>query len=64
MDNVFQLLMAYYAWDLSYPKQFQLLGFMQQFVLNDTATAFFKGSNYIKMEKQMNAMMKKSTLNN
>lgn len=33
-DALVHLLYAYYAWDLSYPKNYLLLGFLQVYVLN------------------------------
>jgi len=45
------LLMTYYMFDLSYPKCYQILGFLQTAVLKDKAP-FHKGANFIKFEKQ------------
>lgn len=48
------LLMCYYVWDLSYPKHYQLLGFLQTYVLEDTdkESSFFMSQNYIKFVKE------------
>lgn len=42
---VLELLYAYYAWGLIYPKQYQLLGCIQQFVLKDAENTFHKSTN-------------------
>ena len=42
------LLFCYYVWDLSYPKQYQLLGFLQTYVLEDNQNKFDKSGNYLK----------------
>lgn len=52
-DALLDLLFCYYAWDLSYPKTYQLLGFIQQFVLEDNKNKFFASSSYIKFVKAM-----------
>ncbi len=47
------LLFCYYVWDLSYPKTYKLLGFMQQFILGDTKNKFFTSSTYVRFVKAM-----------
>ena len=37
-----KLLFCYYVWDLSYPKQYQFLGFLQTYVLEDKENKFVK----------------------
>jgi hypothetical protein len=54
---VLQLLMAYYAWDLNYPKEYQLLSFLQIYFLKDTAIMPFKGTNLTKMEFKFKELM-------
>ena len=46
-----QLLYSYYIWDLSYPKQCQILGFLQEVVLKDTDSKFFKCTRFKQFEK-------------
>ena len=46
------LLMTYYVFDLSYPKMYQLLGLLQVRLFGDNAT-FFKSSNYIKFDRNL-----------
>jgi len=50
---LFNLLCSYYVWDLCYPKQYQLLVFLQLHLLKDEKdkTSLFKSSAYIKFEK-------------
>ncbi|XP_076071907.1 uncharacterized protein LOC143043508 [Mytilus galloprovincialis] len=45
------LVVTYYVYDLSYPKCYQLLGFLQMAILKDNAN-FHKGANYLKFEKE------------
>ncbi|XP_071132931.1 uncharacterized protein [Mytilus edulis] len=56
-DNVLTslncLLYCYYVWDLSYPKQYQLLGFIQHVILNDKANKFYMSSNYLRFTKKI-----------
>jgi len=44
------LLMVYHVFDLNYPKCYQLLGFLQFSLFQDSAP-FFKCSNYLKFEE-------------
>ena len=55
-DGILKLLYAYYAWDLSYPKFYQLLGFFQHYVLGDKENQFFASSNYLKFAKKFDSM--------
>jgi hypothetical protein len=50
-EGVLRLIYAYYAWDLSYPKHFQLLGVLQNYILQDRETQFFMSQNYLKLCK-------------
>jgi len=45
------LLACYYVWDLTYPKSYQLLVFLQQHLLGDTKERLFKATSLIKFEK-------------
>ena len=54
LDYLLCLLGCYYAWDLSYPKQYQLLAFLQVHLLLDTGNQVNKSTNFIKFEKQFN----------
>ncbi|XP_062578362.1 uncharacterized protein LOC134240278 isoform X3 [Saccostrea cucullata] len=47
-----ELLFCYYSWDLSYPKYFQILGFIQFYVLDDKENKFAKSFNYLKFTKE------------
>ena len=47
------ILFVYYVFDLTYPKHYQLLGFIQQFVLEDNENKFFTSSAYIKLLKEI-----------
>ncbi len=47
------LLFCYYAWQLRYPTQYQLLGFLQEHLIpEDTDISFFKSAQYIKFNKK------------
>lgn len=46
LTMVVRLLQAYYAWDLAYPKQYQLLGFVQQYIFGDTDNIFYKSAAF------------------
>lgn len=50
------LMQCYYVWDLTYPIQYQLLGFLQMHLLKDTSAHFKKSTSFIKFEKHF-AMM-------
>jgi len=43
------LLACYYVWDLTYPKSYQLLVFLQQHLLGDTKERLFKATSLIKV---------------
>ena len=45
-DALTKLLFCYYVWDLSYPKQYQLLGFLQTYVLEEKENKFDKYEQY------------------
>jgi hypothetical protein len=52
-DLVISLMYCYYAWQLNYPTQYQLLAFIQEhLILEDKNTNFFKSSLYIKYNKK------------
>ena len=46
------LMLCYYVWDLAYPKHYQILGFLQTYVLEDRESTFFMSGNYIKFLKE------------
>ena len=56
LGMVLQLLYAYCAWDLTYPKRYQLLGFIQQYVIKDVAnmSTFQKCTNFKNFETMFN----------
>ena len=45
------LLFAYYVWDLAYLKYYQLLGFLQVYILGDKENKFAMSQNYLKFTK-------------
>jgi hypothetical protein len=47
-DALTKLLFCYYVWDLSYPKQYQFLCFLQTYVLEDKENKFDMSGNYLK----------------
>jgi len=47
---------CYYAWDLSYPKQYQVLAFVQEKMF-DRREKLFKGISLIKFEKSVQAIV-------
>ena len=47
-DQTLMLMFSYYAWGLSYPKQFQLLPFIQEHVVGDSDPSLFKSTAYNK----------------
>ena len=49
---VMMLLKCYYAWQLTYPTQYQLLPFLQEHVLQDRSAGLFKSTKYIKFNKR------------
>jgi len=48
---IYNLLASYYVWDLSYPKQYQILAFFQLYLLKDMKESLFKCASFIKFEK-------------
>lgn len=44
-------LFAYYVWDLAYPKNYQLLGFLQVYILKDRENKLAMSQNYLKFTK-------------
>ena len=57
-EAVTRLLFCYYVWDLSYSKQYQLLGFIQQYILEDRRNRFHMSGNYLKFVKKYEDTMK------
>jgi hypothetical protein len=47
-DQTLMLVFCYYAWGLTYPKQFQLLPFIQEHVVQDSDLSLFKSTAYSK----------------
>lgn len=52
-EAVLRLLFCYYVWDLSYPKQYQLLGLVQHYILKDRKNKFHMSANYLKFCKKL-----------
>lgn len=50
-EALVMLLLSYYVWDLAYPKQYQLLGFIQVYIIGDKQNKFFMNPNYLKFVK-------------
>lgn len=50
-DMLVTLLACYFAWDLSYPKQYQILTFLHLYLLGDTKEHLFKSVALLKFEK-------------
>jgi len=46
------LLHCYYAWQLMYPTQYQLLPFLQEHILQDKGAGLYKATTYIKFNKR------------
>lgn len=60
LDAVVVLLGAYYIFDLNYPAIYgQLLGFLQQHILEEPYT-YFKGSNYQNFSNKLKFLMTES----
>jgi hypothetical protein len=57
-EAVTRLLFSYYLWNLSYPKQYQFLGFIQQCMLEDKRYRFHMSGNYLKSVKKYEDTMK------
>ena len=47
-SHLIDLMAAYFAFDINYPKQYQLLGVLQTELLNDMKSAFFRSVAYVK----------------
>lgn len=53
-DIILNLIAAYYAWDLTYPKNYQVVSFFQTHLLADQKESIgFKSSALIKLEKSL-----------
>lgn len=52
-DCLLSLLAVYYAWDLSFPKMYQVLAFLQHYMLGDTKAIIHRGTLFSKLEKAM-----------
>ena len=52
-DCLLSLLAAYYAWDLSFPRMYQVLAFLQHYMLGDTKAVIHRGTAFSKLEKAM-----------
>ncbi|XP_062615241.1 uncharacterized protein LOC134276974 [Saccostrea cucullata] len=50
-DAFTYLLYTYYVWDLAYPKNYQILGFLQVYILKDRENKFAMSQNYLKFTK-------------
>ena len=48
---VMDLLGAYYAWDLSFPKRYQIMSFLQVHLLKDDQDQVHRGAALMKFEK-------------
>jgi len=51
LDFLTFLFACYYSCDLAYPNQYQVLGFLQLYVFQDTANNVVRGTNFQKFEK-------------
>jgi len=54
-DAVIMLLACYFAWDLCYPRAYQLLSFLHIHVLGEH-TNVRKCTSFVKLEKQLSAL--------
>ena len=43
---------AYYVWDLSYSKQYKIIGFIQEYVFKDSENKFLKSTNFKNLDKK------------
>ena len=57
-DALTKLLFCYYVWNLSYPKQYQLLGLLQTYVLEDKENKFDMSGNYLKFTQKYEEKLK------
>ena len=49
---IIDLIACYYAWDLTYPKKFQILDFLQEHVIGGRSSKFFKSCKFLQFEKR------------
>ena len=53
-DMFMSLMHCYYAWQLNYPRQYQLLGFLQEHMIHeDQNMNFFKSVPYVQFNKKL-----------
>ena len=52
-SHLTDLMAAYFAFDINYPKQYQLLGLLQTELLHDLHSHFFQSVNYVKFMKAL-----------
>jgi hypothetical protein len=57
-DALTKLLFCYYVWDLSYPKQYQFLCFLQTYVLEDKENIFDMSGSYLKFTQKYEEKLK------
>ena len=50
-SQMVDLMSAYYAWDLTYPRTYQILGFFQVYLLGDDKNQFHRSAAMTKFEK-------------
>uniref|UniRef100_A0A8W8MIG8 Uncharacterized protein n=1 Tax=Magallana gigas TaxID=29159 RepID=A0A8W8MIG8_MAGGI len=50
------LIFLYYVLDLTYPTQYQLVGFLQHDVLQDRKNYFFMSTSYLKFSRKVDEM--------
>lgn len=48
-----ELMFCYYAWELNYPTQYQLLGFVQEHIIHEDKNSFLKSATYMKFNKRL-----------
>ena len=46
------LIYLYYVWDLTYPKQYQMLGFLQHYIIEEKQNKFHMSGNYLSFTKK------------
>lgn len=56
MDVGLNIIFLYYVLDLTYPKQHQLVGFLQHDVLQDRKNYFFMSTSYLKFSRKVDEM--------
>lgn len=52
-SHLTDLMAAYFAFDINYPRQYQLLGLLQTELLHDRHSQFFQSVNYVKFMKAL-----------